>query len=202
MRPLPRKEKGPESAITRRHIIRENTDIARGLLSIIGGKLTTYRSLAEQAVDKIGRLLDARLPDCRTRETELPGAWGIAQARDALAALGGLSDGGIERMLSIYGGRAAAIARLCEDRPELARVLDDARRVLAAEVVYAVREEFALSLEDIVFRRLMVGLDADQGRALYEAIAAIAAAETGWSPETIRQQLEELTDYAESLRVG
>ncbi len=105
-------------------------------------------------------------------------------------------------MLSIYGGRAAAIARLCEDRPELARALDEARRVLAAEVVFAVREEFALSLEDIVFRRLMVGLDADQGRALYEAIAAIAAAETGWSPETIRQRLEELTDYAESLRVG
>ena len=202
VRPLPRKVKGPESAITRRHIIRENTGIGRGLLSIIGGKLTTYRSLAEQAVDKIGRLLDAKLPDCRTRETELPGAWGAAQARDALAALGCLSDGGIERMLSIYGGRAAAIARLCEDRPELARAIDDARRVLAAEVVFAVREEFALSLEDIVFRRLMIGLDADQGRALYEAIAAIAADETGWSPETIKQQLEALTDYAASLRVG
>ena len=202
VRPLPRKEKGPESAITRRHIIRENSDIASGLLSIIGGKLTTYRSLAEQAVDKIGRLLDSRLPACRTRETELPGAWGAAQARDALAALGCLSDSGIERMLSIYGGRAAAIARMCDDRPELSRALDETDRVLAAEVVFAIREEFALSLEDIVFRRLMVGLDADQGRGLYDEIAAIAAAETGWSPETIKQQLEELTDYAESLRVG
>ena len=202
VRPLPRKEKGPESAITRRHIIRENSNIASGLLSIIGGKLTTYRSLAEQTVDKIGRLLDRRLPACRTRETELPGAWGTAGARDALVALGCLSDGGIERMLSIYGGRAAAIARMCENQTELARALDETGRVLAAEVVFAIREEFARSLEDIVFRRLMVGLDADQGQGLYDEIAAIAAAETGWSPETIKQQLEELTDYAGSLRVG
>ena len=48
----------------------------------------------------------------------------------------------------------------------------------------------------------MIGLDADQGQNLYDEIAAIAAAEKGWSPETIRQQLDELTDYAESLRVG
>jgi glycerol-3-phosphate dehydrogenase len=201
VRPLPHKKKGPESAITRRHIIRENSDIARGLLSIIGGKLTTYRSLAEQTVDTIARLLNRRLPDCRTRDTELPGAWGTAKARDALTALGCLSDAGVERMLGIYGGRAAAIAAQCADQPALARTLDGAGRVLAAEVVFAIREEFAQSLEDIVFRRLMVGLDSDQGRGLYEDIAEIAAAEAGWGPETIKQQLEELSDFAESLRV-
>ena len=105
-------------------------------------------------------------------------------------------------MLDIYGGRAAAIAALGADEPALARALDEDGRVLAAEVVFAIREEFALSLEDIVFRRLMIGLDADQGRNLYDEIAAIAATETGWGPETIRQQLDELIDYAESLRVG
>jgi len=200
VRPLPYKEEGPESAITRRHIIRENTEIARGLVSIIGGKLTTYRSLAEQAVDKTGKLLGRRLPPCRTRETDLPGAWGIDHAREALEAIG-LSEAGIDRLLSIYGGRAAAIARLCADETDLARTLDQAGRVLAAEVVFAIREEFALSLEDIVFRRTMTGLDADQGRPLYDEIAAIAAAELGWSPETLKQQLGQLREYAESLRV-
>jgi glycerol-3-phosphate dehydrogenase len=202
VRPLPRKEKGPESAITRRHIIRENSDIAKGLVSIIGGKLTTYRNLAEQAVDKIGKLLRRKLPASRTREVDLPGAWGVDRARDALTSPGYLSDEGVARMLSVYGGRAAAIAALCAEEPALARALDKDGRVLAAEVVFAIREEFALSLEDIVFRRLMIGLDADQGRDLYDEIAAIAAAEKGWGPETIRQQLDQLTGYAESLRVG
>lgn len=112
VRPLPRKEKGPESAITRRHIIRENADIARGLVSIIGGKLTTYRSLAEHTVDKLARLLGRRLPRCRTREIDLPGAWGLDRARDALSALDCLADAGVERLLKVYGGRAAAIAGL------------------------------------------------------------------------------------------
>lgn len=200
VRPLPYKEEGPESAITRRHIIKNNKDIARGLLSIIGGKLTTYRSLAEQAVDKLANLQRLKLPACRTRDTDLPGAWGIDRARVALKALDGLSDAGVERLLGIYGGRAAAIADLCTG--ELQHTAGDCDRVLAAEVVFVMREEFALTLEDIVFRRTMIGFDADQGRTRYNEIAAIAAAEAGWSPEQKAQQLDELVEYADSLRVG
>ena len=200
VRPLPYKEEGPESAITRRHIIKNNKDIARGLLSIIGGKLTTYRSLAEQAVDKLAKLQRLKLPACRTRDTDLPGAWGIDRARVALKALDGLSDAGVERLLGIYGGRAAAIADLCTG--ELQHTAGDCDRVLAAEVVFVMREEFALTLEDIVFRRTMIGFDADQGRTRYNEIAAIAAAEAGWSPEQKAQQLDELVEYADSLRVG
>ena len=200
VRPLPYKEEGPESAITRRHIIKNNKDIARGLLSIIGGKLTTYRSLAEQAVDKLANLQRLKLPACRTRDTDLPGAWGIDRARVALKALDGLSDAGVERLLGIYGGRAAAIADLCTG--ELQHTAGDCDRVLAAEVVFVMREEFALTLEDIVFRRTMIGFDADQGRTRYNEIAAIAAAEAGWSPEQKAQQFDELVEYADSLRVG
>ena len=58
------------------------------------------------------------------------------------------------------------------------------------------------SLEDVVFRRMMIGFDADQGQAYYEEIAALAAAETGWSPEIVAQQLGQLREYAASLRVG
>ncbi len=202
VRPLPHKEEGPESAITRRHIIMENKDIARGLLSVIGGKLTTYRNLAEQVVDKVGKVLRRRLPECRTRSTDLPGAWGIDRARDALDALGILSEVGIERLLSIYGGRASGIVDLCADVPALGRTLDAARTVLAAEVAFVIRQEFAASLQDIVFRRMMIGFDADQGREYYEEIAALAAAETGWSPEIVAQQLGQLREYASSLRVG
>lgn len=199
VRPLPYKEEGPESAITRRHIIKSNKEIARGLLSIVGGKLTTYRNLAEQAVDKLAGLQHLKTSPCRTRDTDLPGAFGIDRARAALSALDLLSDAGVERLLGIYGGRAEAIAEL--SKGEHAHTLGEDGRVLAAEVIFAIREEFALTLEDIVFRRTMIGFDADQGRTRYNEIAAIAAAETGWSPDQKAQQLDELVKYAESLRV-
>jgi glycerol-3-phosphate dehydrogenase len=202
VRPLPFKEAGPESAITRRHIIKANKDIARGLISIIGGKLTTYRSLAEQTVDKLAKLQQLKLPACRTHETDLPGAWGLDRAREVINALGAVSEEGVDRLLSIYGGRAAALADLCSQSPELSRALDGEGRVLAAEVILALRDEFAGTLEDIVFRRMMIGLDADQGRPLYDEIAALAAAEADWSPEQTTQQLNDLNEYARSLRVG
>jgi glycerol-3-phosphate dehydrogenase len=202
VRPLPFKEDGPESAITRRHIIKVNKDIARGFISIIGGKLTTYRSLAEQTVDKLAKLQRLKLPACRTRESDLPGAWGLDRARQVLGALDAVSKAGVDRLLSIYGGRAAALADLCLQSPELSRPLDGDSRVLAAEVVFALRDEFAATLEDIVFRRMMIGLDADQGRPLYDEIAAIAAAETGWSREQTARQLKDVKEYARSLRVG
>ncbi|MBT8082997.1 MAG: glycerol-3-phosphate dehydrogenase [Gammaproteobacteria bacterium] len=201
VRPLPYKTKGPESAITRRHIIRLNDDVATGLVSIIGGKLTTYRHLAEQTVDKVGKLLQRRLPACRTDDTDLPGAWGMEAAREKLEALGLLSTSGIDRLLEVYGGRAAAIAEICDNEPEFARALDDARTVLAAEVAFAIREEFAGTLEDIVFRRMMIGLGADQGRALYDAIAVLAAAEYGWDPERLEEQRDALRQFAASWRV-
>ncbi len=201
VRPLPYQEEGPESAITRRHIIKENRDVASGLVSIIGGKLTTYRNLAEQTVDKLGELLGRRLPPCRTRNTELPGAWGIDRARSALEDIEALSPAGIDRLLGVYGGRSAALAALCREAPALARTLDSAGRVLAAEVPFAMREEFAMNLDDIVFRRMMIGLDADMGRDSYGEIAALAAAEAGWDAETERRQLAALEAYAGSMRV-
>ena len=201
VRPLPFKEEGPESAITRRHIIKRNDDIATGLVSIIGGKLTTYRSLAEQAVDEVGRILQRRLPACRTSDTDLPGAFGRDAARDALAQTGVVSEEGIERLLDVYGGRAAALAALCESEPALAHALDTNGRVLAAEVAFTMRTEFAQTLTDIVFRRMMIGFDADQGRPYFDQVAALAAAETGWSPAQTQQQLEKLEAYAGSLRV-
>ena len=201
VRPLPFKEEGPESAITRRHIIKVNRDVAKGLISIVGGKLTTYRSLAEQTVDKLARLQRLRLPSCRTAETDLPGTWGRERAQAAVEALGVLSEVGVKRLLHVYGGRAAAVAELCSEDPSLARALDDRGRVLAAEVVFTLRKEFAQTLTDIVFRRMMVGFDADQGRSMYNEIAALAAAEAGWSTQQEKQQLAMLEQYAGSLRV-
>ncbi len=201
VRPLPRREKGPESAITRRHIIKLNRDIGGGLISIIGGKLTTFRHLAKQAVDRAGKILHRKLPECRTHDTLLPGAYGIDEARVALEEHGVLSTRGIDRLLKIYGGRARRIVELARLRSDLGEAIDEDRTVLAAEVAMAIREEFARTLTDVVYRRMMIGLRSNQGRDLYEAVSLIAAREFSWDETQRLSELEALNAYSDSLRV-
>ncbi len=201
VRPLPKRDKGPESSITRRHIIRKNRNIARGLISIIGGKLTTYRNLAEQTVDRLGRVMGRKLPDCRTREMLLPGAYRLHEARSALESLDCLSAKGVERLLGIYGGRAIDLASLAGDEPDLMRCIDNAESVLAAEVAFSIRDEMAQTLADIVHRRLMIGLSRDQGREMYESIATIAAKEFNWNGDQRSAELADLNVYSDSFRV-
>ena len=74
--------------------------------------------------------------------------------------------------------------------------------MLAAEVVYCLREEMATTLCDIVHRRLMLGLDADQGRPHYEAIAKIAARELDWSEHQEADELNALRRFSDSFRVA
>jgi glycerol-3-phosphate dehydrogenase len=202
VRPLPYRSKGPESAITRRHIIKVHGKKAPGLVSIVGGKLTTYRNLSRQAVDGIGRQLARKLPECRTADVRLPGAYRLDEARAALQACEALSRSGVQRMLSVYGGLALDVLALAASEPPLGATLDADRTVLAAEVVFAIRHEMARTLEDIVHRRLMIGLAADQGRPLYEMIAAIAASEFGWDDGVRHSHLRTLAAYSDSLTVS
>jgi len=202
VRPLPRRERGPESSITRRHIIKTNRRIARGLISIIGGKLTTYRNLAEQTVNKLGKRLGRRLPECRTQDIDLPGAYRLDEARELLESAQELSPQGVERLLGVYGGRAIDVLQLADEEPPLQRAIDVDGSVLAAEVVFAIREEMARTLVDIVHRRLMLGFRADQGRPLYEMLAAIAADEFKWSDSERHGELRSLHAYSDSFAVA
>jgi glycerol-3-phosphate dehydrogenase len=200
IRPLPQHTHGPESAITRRHIIKSHRRQVKGLMSIIGGKLTTYRNLAEQTVDKIGKALRQQLPECRTRDLVLPGAGGLDEAREALAGFSGLSDAGAERLLRIYGGCAAGIAAIAGETGALAGFIDAAATLPEAEVAFVVREEMPQTLTDIVFRRMMLGLNADQGRPHYPRVAELAAAEFGWGEARRADEMRALESYADSLR--
>ena len=202
VRPLPRQTEGPESAITRKHIIHSHGGEIRRLFSIIGGKLTTYRNLAEQTVDKVGKALDRKLPECRTHDTVLPGAWGIDTAADTVVAVEGLSAIGRQRLLDVYGGRAASIVELARQRPELSECIDNDNRILAAEVSFVVDEEMPRTLTDVVHRRMMVGLDADQGRPYYARIAELIASELGWDAGRTAAELDALRAYSDSLRVS
>jgi glycerol-3-phosphate dehydrogenase len=202
IRPLPRNDKGPESAITRRHIIKKHGRTARGLVSVVGGKLTTYRNLAEQVVDFTVRALQFDAEKCVTRRRLLPGGHSLEEARRRLGELAGLSVAGRERMVSIYGGRAAQIVDLAQSRAELQVILGSGNAVLAAEAVFAIREELAVTLIDIVHRRMMLGLNADQGASLAREIAGLAAGELHWSDAEMRKQLTQLEKYNRRLKPG
>lgn len=198
VRPLPFNPEGPESAITRRHIIHRHAGAEGRLLSIIGGKLTTYRNLAEQVVDKISAFATGELTECVTDEQPLPG--GGAVDASVLEAFSGLESNGRERLLSLYGSRCSRLAELARSEPDCAALLDAESGIVAAEVALAVRDEFARNLIDIVHRRMMTGLSASQGVAANEAIAAAAARELGWSDAQKSAELKALAEYNGRLR--
>jgi glycerol-3-phosphate dehydrogenase len=202
VRPLPRRDSGPESAITRKHIIKKHRLLARGLVSIIGGKLTTYRNLAEQTVDYVNKKAGMKGAACRTRNRRLPGAKGIAVAARELDGIETLSVAGKKRLLGIYGGRATRIASLARETPSLAETLNTDRSIIAAEVAHVIENEYAVSLVDIFYRRMMLGLSSDQGVQLIEPIATVAANSMNWSARERKSQIDALHAYNRKFQVG
>jgi glycerol-3-phosphate dehydrogenase len=206
VRPLPHRSKGPESAITRRHIIHRHDGHAAGLLSVIGGKLTTYRHLAEQLVDRVLRNRPGGKPPgkprCTTATMLLPGAVDTDLARTALESLAELSADGRRRLLGIYGGRCLRLTELVDDEPRLGATIDADRGVLAAEVIHAIRNEYARTLVDIVHRRLMIGLSPDLGASASDAVLALAAAELEWSAGDVQRERQALDAYNGRLHVS
>lgn len=200
VRPLPKRESGPESAITRKHIIKKHRLTARGLVSIIGGKLTTYRSLAEQTANYVNKKTGLKGSPCKTRTQPLPGALNIDEARSSLNENSELSVAGRERLLSIYGGRVTEILELAISGNEFAGFLDPAKTILVAEVGYVIRYEFAVSLIDIIFRRMMLGLTADQGAHFSQRVAEVASTVLGWSGQERERQVQILHDYNRKLK--
>jgi glycerol-3-phosphate dehydrogenase len=198
VRPLPLRSAGPESAITRKHIIRRH-DGAKGLWTVIGGKLTTYRSLAEDALDRIVRKSGLKAGPCRTREQEFPGAAGLQEAEDALRPLLQITGEARARLLAVYGGRVGKILDLARSAPELLNPTDVQGAALIAEVAFAVRFEFARNLTDILHRRSMTGLAPDLGISVAPGIAAAAARELGWSHDETQRQLDALRAYNRKL---
>ena len=197
VRPLPRHDKGPESAITRKHIILTHGGLAKGLMSIIGGKLTTYRNLAELVVNKSMRELRGEFDECQTRERPLPGCVDLDDATRKVMASPGISTACANRLLSIYGSRALDILILSAEQPGF---IDEAETVLVAEVLHAIRKEFAATLTDIVHRRLMIGLMPNQGRAMIASIVDIATCELSWDKKRQLRELNRLRDHEERMR--
>jgi glycerol-3-phosphate dehydrogenase len=197
LRPLP-STAGKESGITRRHIIHNHAPRVQGLMSIIGGKLTTFRNLSQHAVDALGDMLGRSLPPSTTATTPLPGApasLGVFTREFQLARPDWLSERSAAYLIRIYGTRAVSILRLAEQRPEMREVISPRTGAIAAVVPFAFEDEFATTLTDVIMRRGMFGYAADAGFESLPGIARAAQLGLGWGDDRIAADLDAHARY-------
>lgn len=191
LRPLLAGESEETSRLSREHVV---AHAVPGLVVVAGGKLTTYRVMAKDAVDAAASALDGRVPDSVTEDIALLGADGyqaLWNARGTLARRSGLHRTRIEHLLNRYGTRVDDLLDLVAERPELAEPLPGADDYLEAEVVYAVTHEAAIHLEDVLARRTRISIEAwDRGVSAAPVVAKIMAKELGWSAARTRQEID------------
>jgi glycerol-3-phosphate dehydrogenase len=188
VRPLPRQGLRDTAAITRRHHVRQHASL-RGLYNVVGGKLTTFRSLAEEAVDQAAARLGRRGARCTTASAGLPGSGATPlDVETELQRFPGLSARSRRHLADTYGTRAERVAALTLAEPALAEPVCAWSHAIGAEIVYGLQEEFAADLADVLFRRCMAGLGPDLGRAACERAAAVGARFLGWDAERVRAE--------------
>jgi glycerol-3-phosphate dehydrogenase len=222
IRPLPFQPEGAEGSVTRSHIvydhakgrgigtkrssIGEDTARVEGLISIVGGKLTTYRNLSRQTVDMVYEKLGREAPESRTSKVPLPG--GETEDFEAFAArfkvTSGLTDELSERLLKLYGVRALDVLEMAGEDPSLRMPLGPSATVesgiIGAEVLYALRRELAQTLSDVLLRRTMVGLGPNVGLDVDEAAAQVAVKHERWSEERARNEVEAYREFVERYK--
>ncbi len=160
LRPLLSEESESTSKLSREHTVAVPVP---GLVAIAGGKYTTYRVMAKDAVDAAARSMEKRVPASVTHETPLVGADGYFALRnrtDSLAAETGLHPARIEHLLNRFGSRIFELTAEIARDPKLAEPLPGAEDYLAAEVRHAVTHEGAQHLEDVLTRRTRISIEA------------------------------------------
>jgi glycerol-3-phosphate dehydrogenase len=195
LRPLVKGD-GKTSALSRDHIIHVDPS---GLLTITGGKWTTYRHMAEDCVDHcitLGRLRDE---PCRTRNLHIHG-----YAEGSMGCDGQEIEGwrnGFDA-LTVYGADAEAICELAKEDPALSERLDADLPYTAAEIVWAARQEMARNVEDALARRTRaLFLNAKSAMAMAPAVARLLARELQRSDGWVEAQVNEFIKLAEQYRV-
>jgi glycerol-3-phosphate dehydrogenase len=185
--------------LSRRHQVRRSEG---DLVTVTGGKLTTYRKMAEDTVDEVVRVLGHRAPKdvkrCRTARLAIRGAKGLKPllARGA-AARHGLDEDVFAALVRRHGGETPQVLALASGHPELLEPLVPGMKQLRVEAIWAVREEMALTVEDVLSRRVRAGIR--RAATTAEACAAIApllAEEWGRRPDAVA---EEARAFAETL---
>jgi glycerol-3-phosphate dehydrogenase len=190
LRPLLAGESDETSRLSREHAV---VAPVPGLVLVAGGKYTTYRVMAADAVDAATAALPG-VPGSRTAHLPLVGAHRWTEVRDSageFAAAHGLDEAAVERLLHRHGDRTADVLDLVRRDPALGLRLEGAPTYLAAEVVHAVLAEGALHLDDVLTRRTRVSIETPhRGVESAAAVAALMAGPLGWDDERIGREVE------------
>jgi len=203
LRPLLAGESETTSKLSRTHVVGHPTP---GLVVVAGGKYTTYRVMAADAVDEVARGLDGRVPASCTQRIPLLGAEGYDaawNARHRTATKYGVHVARVEHLLQRYGTLAIEVLDLCVADPVLAEGLSGADDYLAAEVVYAVSHEGARHLDDVLTRRTRISIETwDRGVSAAIPAASLMAPVLGWSDEQQRKEIEHYLARVEAERAS
>jgi glycerol-3-phosphate dehydrogenase len=191
LRPLLAGESKQTSELSREHAV---TSPVPGLVMIVGGKYTTYRIMARDAVDAVAHGLDGRVAPSCTDAVPLAGADGFValwNSRYSLARSSGLHVARIEHLLHRYGSMISEVLELIAADSGLGRPLAGAEDYLRAEIVYAVTHEGARHLDDVLARRTHASLETwDRGLSAAEEAAALMARPLRWKSQQIDRELE------------
>jgi len=190
LRPLLAGESDQTSKLSREHIVAHSVP---GLVVVAGGKWTTYRIMAKDAIDEAAAALDGKVPASATEDIALLGAEGYQAAwnkRSKIARAFGVHKARIEHLLNRYGVMTDELLDLIRERPELLEPLPGADDYIGAEVVYAATHEGALHLEDVLARRTRISIEAwDRGVSAAPVAAALMASELGWDAERTEREV-------------
>lgn len=184
-------------------------ETSSGMITITGGKLTTWRRMAQMTVDRIVER-DALDAPCRTQEIQI----GQQVSPEQLERVAGVAPEAYAALAARYGSRADAVLRIAGQRAELAQPILDGFPDLLAEVVHAARSEQARGIGDVLLRRTRLGLLAArelsaEGSPALKRVAAAIGRELGWNLRRRRAELVRFHDEAlaegivvEGLQVG
>lgn len=171
-------------------------ETSSGMITITGGKLTTWRRMAKMTLDRLVER-EGREAPCVTAEIPL----GMAADISALAVPEGISGEALDQLAFRYGHRAARVLKLAESEPALAKPIVTERPDLMAEVALAVSEEQARTVADVLLRRTRLGLVAApqlRDRAVIERVAAVIADHLGWGETRTGREIDA---WFETVRV-
>ena len=190
LQPLLAGESDETSKLSREHLVAQPVP---GLVMVAGGKWTTYRVMAKDAIDAAADALDGRVPQSITAEVPLLGAEGYKAAwnrRARVARAFDVHQTRIEHLLRRYGALANELLDLVKERPELAEPLPGADDYLGVEVVYAASHEGALHLDDVLARRTRISIEAwDRGVSAAPVAAKLMAEVLGWSAQRTEDEV-------------
>jgi glycerol-3-phosphate dehydrogenase len=190
LRPLLSGESEATSKLSREHAV---ASPVRGLTVIAGGKYTTYRVMAKDAVDSAVHGLERTVPPSITERIPLVGAEGYVAAHNArrlTAERTGLPLATVEHLLGRYGTLSGELFDLMTEQPSLREPLAGAPEYLRAEAYYAVSHEGALHLDDVLTRRTRVSIEVpDRGVAAAAEVAEIVAPLLGWDAAHVEREV-------------